>query len=86
MWIFTRMGDGRDVCGALREFRRLNPWFAAIPDSEVREALVVGGGEQCRERLRSLAAALRLDLPIVDLSGLAGEATRQALEALAPGK
>ncbi len=85
MWIFTRVGDAVDATGALKEFRRLNPWFAAIPDSEVAEALVVGHSEHCRERLRTLASDLRIDLPIVDLSGLSGDATRNALEALAPG-
>ena len=86
MWIFTRVGDAVDATGALKEFRRLNPWFAAIPDSEVAKALVVGRGEHCRERLRTLASDLRIDLPIVDLSGLPGDATRRTLEALAPGK
>ncbi len=86
MWIFTRVGDAVEVTGALKEFRHLNPWFAAIPDSEVAEALVVGHGEHCRERLRTLASDLRIDLPIVDLSGLSGDATRHTLEALAPGK
>ena len=86
MWIFTRVGDAVAATDALKEFRRLNPWFAAIPDSEVAEALVVGRGEHCRERLRTLASDLGIDLPIVDLSGLPGDATRRTLEALAPGK
>ncbi|MDH3213371.1 MAG: LLM class flavin-dependent oxidoreductase [Myxococcales bacterium] len=86
MWIFTRVGEGAATSGTLKEFRRLNPWFAAIPDSEVKEALVVGRGEHCRERLHALAAELGLDLPVVDLSGLSSAATREALEALAPGK
>jgi alkanesulfonate monooxygenase SsuD/methylene tetrahydromethanopterin reductase-like flavin-dependent oxidoreductase (luciferase family) len=84
MWIFTRVGASASA--ALAEFRRLNPWFDGIPDAELAEALVAGAAGACRERLGSLAAELRLDLPVVDLSGLSTGATRRNLEALAPGK
>lgn len=84
MWIFTRVDQAADA--ALGEFRRLNPWFRSIPDAEVTKALVVGGPERCREQLRALVGELRIDHPVVDLSGLGSEASRRALEALAPGK
>ena len=84
MWIFTRVGE--EAGEALAEFRRLNPWFRSIPDAEVSKALVVGSVEHCRERIEGLACQLRIDLPVVDLSGLGTEASRRALEALAPDK
>ncbi len=84
MWIFTRVDEESDA--ALAEFRRLNPWFRAIPDAEVAKALVVGGAERCRERLGALVEELRIDRPVVDLSGLGAEASARTLEALAPGK
>jgi len=82
-WIFTRAG--RAAPGeALAEFRRLYPWFREIPDAEVEPALVRGSPESCRARLRELAADLRLELPVVDLSGASRDATRRTLEACAP--
>ncbi len=84
MWIFTRVDEESDA--ALAEFRRLNPWFRAIPDAEVAKSLVVGGPERCRERLGALVEELRIDRPVIDLSGLGAEASARTLEALAPGK
>jgi hypothetical protein len=43
-----------------------------------------GTASHCRARLAELAARLRLDWPVLDLSGLAAEATLRNLEALAP--
>jgi alkanesulfonate monooxygenase SsuD/methylene tetrahydromethanopterin reductase-like flavin-dependent oxidoreductase (luciferase family) len=83
MWIFTRIDPPGGVAGALAEYRRLNPWFARIPDREIRECLVVGPAEECTERLTGLCAALGLRWPIVDLSGLEAAASRATLEALA---
>jgi alkanesulfonate monooxygenase SsuD/methylene tetrahydromethanopterin reductase-like flavin-dependent oxidoreductase (luciferase family) len=83
MWIFTRIDPPGGVAGALAEYRRLNPWFARIPDREICECLVVGRAEECAERLAALCAALRLRWPIVDLSGLEASASRATLEALA---
>ena len=84
MWIFTRVDEAAGA--ALGEFRRLNPWFRSIPDAEVAKALVVGGPGRCREQLRALVGELHIDGPVIDLSGLGAEASRRALEALAPGK
>jgi alkanesulfonate monooxygenase SsuD/methylene tetrahydromethanopterin reductase-like flavin-dependent oxidoreductase (luciferase family) len=81
-WIFTRLGD--DQAAARREYRARNPWFGAIPDTEIARALVVGNAAHCRGRLAELAGELALDLPVVDLSGLAAEPARRLLEALAP--
>jgi hypothetical protein len=85
MWIFARPGEV-DGAAALREFRRLNPWFHRLSDRELAGALVVGSGDQCAAQLEGIARELRLDLPVLDLSGLGAEAARRALEALAPGK
>jgi len=86
LWIFTRVDPALDAAAALPEFRRWNPWFASLPDDELRAAVAVGSAEQCRRKLAELRDALRLDLPVVDLSGLAPGPARAALEALAPGR
>jgi alkanesulfonate monooxygenase SsuD/methylene tetrahydromethanopterin reductase-like flavin-dependent oxidoreductase (luciferase family) len=83
MWIFTRVDPPGGVAGALAEYRRLNPWFAGIPDREIRECLVVGTAQECALRLTELCEALALRWPIVDLSGLEAAPSRATLEALA---
>ena len=85
MWIYTRAGTaGPDDPGLRAEFRRLNPWFAHIPDAELAEGLVAGAPERCRSRLEEIRQRLGIDLPVIDLSGLPeGEAAAQ-LDTLAP--
>jgi alkanesulfonate monooxygenase SsuD/methylene tetrahydromethanopterin reductase-like flavin-dependent oxidoreductase (luciferase family) len=83
MLLFARPGAAAEA--ALAEFRRWNPWFRAIPDAELRPALVLGGPDACRRRLAELAQELCLGLPVVDASGLAAGPARSLLEALAPG-
>jgi len=85
MWIFTRVGDGSEPQAALSEYRRLNPWFADLPDAEIAPALVVGSAAHCRERLMALARDLDLDLPVIDLSGMDAAAARHTLEAIPAG-
>jgi hypothetical protein len=48
--------------------------------------MIVGSAADCRERLGALAAELKLDFPVIDLSGLDAQASRVALEAMAPEK
>jgi alkanesulfonate monooxygenase SsuD/methylene tetrahydromethanopterin reductase-like flavin-dependent oxidoreductase (luciferase family) len=84
MWLFTRLAEAHDAGASLKEYRRLNPWFRWIPDGELAEAMVLGTASRCRERLAELAAGLRLDWPVVDLSGLAAEPSLRVMEALAP--
>jgi alkanesulfonate monooxygenase SsuD/methylene tetrahydromethanopterin reductase-like flavin-dependent oxidoreductase (luciferase family) len=86
MWIFTRVDPDADPAAVLAEFRRLNPWFASIPDDEVAQAWIAGDAGSCRERLAQLSDALRLELPILDLSGLGAAASERALAALAPAE
>jgi len=67
--LFARVQTQSDRAGALAEFRRLNPWFADIPDAEVAPVLCAGNAAECRARLRELASELALELPILDLTG-----------------
>jgi len=87
MWIFTRAcatGPGEPAVRA--EFRRLNPWFRYVPESDLAEGLVGGSPARCRRRIEEIREELRIDLPIIDLSGLPeGQAAAQ-LDVLAPGQ
>ncbi len=87
MWIFTRAcPPGAASVRHRDEFRRLNPWFRSVCDSELAEALVVGTPGECRRHLGEIREELQISLPILDLSGLPeGEAAAQ-LDALAPGQ
>jgi alkanesulfonate monooxygenase SsuD/methylene tetrahydromethanopterin reductase-like flavin-dependent oxidoreductase (luciferase family) len=84
-WIFTRVQTRPDAAGALAEFRRLNPWFADLPDAEVAPALAVGDAARCRERIAEIGRELALDLPVLDLSGADAETARRCLDAIPPG-
>ena len=84
MLLFTRMD--LDRVAALVAFRRLNPWFRSIPDAELGPALILGEAPRCRARISELVTELRLDYPVLDLSGLEGGPTRRLLEALRPGE
>jgi alkanesulfonate monooxygenase SsuD/methylene tetrahydromethanopterin reductase-like flavin-dependent oxidoreductase (luciferase family) len=86
MWIFVRAGAADPDDAALRaQFRRLNPWFADVSDAELREGLVAGRPERCRDRLEEIRQELGIDLPVIDLGSSRGEAAAQ-MEALAPGQ
>lgn len=84
-WIFARVQDPPSPQSALAEFRRLNPWFDALPDAEVAPGLVLGSGGECAARLGEIARELRIDWPVLDLSGLDAETARRNLEAIPPG-
>ena len=84
MWIFTRAGrHGPDTATLRAEFRRLNPWFAAIPEAELAEGLVAGPAAACRARLEEIREELGVGLPVVDLSGLPEGQAADQMEALA---
>ena len=85
MLIYTRVLEPADPAAEVASYRKLNPWFDDFPDEAIQRALVVGTAPHCRLRLGEIARELRLELPIVDLSGLDAEASRATLEALAPG-
>jgi alkanesulfonate monooxygenase SsuD/methylene tetrahydromethanopterin reductase-like flavin-dependent oxidoreductase (luciferase family) len=86
MWLFARLTHS-DPAGdepPLAQFRRLNPWFRSFSDSDVEPALITGDASECWQQLTRVSRRLRLDLPVLDLSGLPAEASRRTLEALAP--
>jgi alkanesulfonate monooxygenase SsuD/methylene tetrahydromethanopterin reductase-like flavin-dependent oxidoreductase (luciferase family) len=85
MWIFTRM-QPLSAAQALAEFRRWNPWFDAIHDAELAPALVVGPPDECRERLLELQRTMRLEMPVLDLSGLESARVLEVLEAFPAGE
>jgi alkanesulfonate monooxygenase SsuD/methylene tetrahydromethanopterin reductase-like flavin-dependent oxidoreductase (luciferase family) len=86
MLVFARVQARPDRAAALREFRRLNPWFADIPDAEAAPALAVGDAASCRAQLASLTIPLGLELPILDLTGADAAAARVTLDAFPSGK
>jgi len=83
MWIYARIDPEGGSSGALAEYRRLNPWFDAIPDREIRPVLAIGPADECAARLRELAGSVGVGWPVVDLSGLDAAASRRHLDALA---
>ncbi len=82
--VFARPGCDPDDPALERAYRRFHPWFAAVSREELREAVLAGDPAACRGRLERLREALRLDLPVVDLTGLPREAALRALQELAP--
>jgi alkanesulfonate monooxygenase SsuD/methylene tetrahydromethanopterin reductase-like flavin-dependent oxidoreductase (luciferase family) len=85
LWIFTRLQVRRDPAAALAGFRRFNPWFASLPDAELSGALLAGSGGDCAAGLRALCGELRIDLPVLDLSGLDLLEARRTLEEIPAG-
>src|SRR5690606_5283964 len=83
MWIFARPGADPDDPAVRAAFRRWNPWFAAIPDAELREAVLAGPVPACRARLAEIRSRLGIDLPILDLSGLDRAAAERVMTDLA---
>ncbi|MDJ0789215.1 MAG: LLM class flavin-dependent oxidoreductase [Myxococcota bacterium] len=85
MWIFARPHGEPGSADSIADYRRFNPWFADVADEQIHDAMLTGPAASCRVRLAEIADRLRLDLPVVDLSGLDGDATRRALDALGTG-
>jgi alkanesulfonate monooxygenase SsuD/methylene tetrahydromethanopterin reductase-like flavin-dependent oxidoreductase (luciferase family) len=85
-WIFIRPGEDPQDPSVHAEFERLNPWFGTLTPAERGEAIIAGSPGECRDRIRSFARKMGLDLPVVDLSGLDAPRAASALEALAPEK
>ena len=83
MWIFARPGADPDDPALRAAFRRWNPWFAAIPAAELREAVLAGPASHCRARLAEIRARLGIDLPILDLAGLDRAAAERVMTELA---
>ncbi len=83
IWIFARPGRAIDDAALAIEFRRWHPWFRALPDAELGEAILAGPAARCRDRIASIRGDLGIDLPVLDLAGLSQPEAEAALEALA---
>jgi hypothetical protein len=83
MWLFTRVGAKATDSAIQKEYRRLNPWFSDIADSELPNAIIAGSPEECVDQIRIITSRFHLDLPIVDFSGLTAEDLGQQLKSLA---
>jgi alkanesulfonate monooxygenase SsuD/methylene tetrahydromethanopterin reductase-like flavin-dependent oxidoreductase (luciferase family) len=83
-WLFVRAGRDPADPALAAEFQRLNPWFADLSPRETAASVIAGPPEACRARVARLTAVLGLDLPVLDLSGLAIDAVRQQLDTFSP--
>jgi len=82
MWLWTRVGS--EGPAALRAaYRRWNPWFDAVPDEELAEAIVAGPAGVCRQRVAEIRGQLGIDLPVLDLTGLDRAGAERVMESLA---
>ena len=82
MWLWTRVGS--DHPSALRvAYRRWNPWFGGVQDEELAEAIVSGPAGVCRQRIAEIRGQLGIDLPVLDLTGLARAGAECVMESLA---
>lgn len=81
--VMTRPHRGTAPDELRHAFRRWYPWFSALPDEEIPEAVIAGSADACCEQLERLRAA-GIDRPLLDLTGLDRDAAHQAIDALAP--
>jgi hypothetical protein len=79
MWILARPGEDPDAPATRAAFRRWNPWFSAVPDAELRDAMLAGPVAECRARLAWIRSRLAIDLPLLDLSGLDRDAAERVM-------
>ena len=84
MLLFTRLAPDPDPAPFVGEFRRLNPWFRFLSDTEATEGLVVGSPDECLRRIAGLSRALSIARPTLDLSGVPAGEARRLLAALSP--
>ena len=82
--IFARPALAPSAPALLTAFRRFHPWFADVADAEVPRAVLCGGPEAARAQLARMRREFALDLPVVDLTGLAGPEAEAALVSFAP--
>ena len=82
--IFARPRLAPGSAALTEAFRRFHPWFEAVPDREIPRAVLCGGDAAARAQLARMRAELRLDLPVVDLTGLPAPEAAEALELFAP--
>jgi len=82
--IFARPALAAGDPALLGAFRRFHPWFADVADADVPRAVLCGGPAAARAQLDRMRGDFRLDLPVVDVTGLPAAAAAAALETLAP--
>jgi alkanesulfonate monooxygenase SsuD/methylene tetrahydromethanopterin reductase-like flavin-dependent oxidoreductase (luciferase family) len=82
--IFARPRLGAGSAALTEAFRRFHPWFADVTDREIPRAVLCGGDAAARAQLARMRGDLRLDLPVVDLTGLPAPEAAEALEVFAP--
>ena len=83
LWLFARPGQSPEDPALAAEFRRWQPWFRELPEAELGEAILAGPVAGCRARIAALRRDLGIDLPVLDLAGLAQLDAELALEAMA---
>jgi hypothetical protein len=83
MWVFARPGRSTEDPALAAEFRRWQPWFRDLPDADLGEAILAGPVAACRARIATLRGDLGIDLPVLDLAGLAQIDAEAAVEAMA---
>jgi hypothetical protein len=86
LWVFARPGRDPADPSLRAEYLPGSPWYADLPEGELDEAILAGSPEGCRSRIEAIRSGLGIDLPVLDCSGLAFDAARQVLDALAPEK
>ncbi len=83
MWLFTRVGAKATDSAVQKEFRKLNPWFSDVTESDLPNAIIAGSPDECLERITTLTSQFHLDLPIIDFSGLTAEDLTYQIKSLA---
>ncbi len=81
LWVMTRPHGEPGSSDLLADFRRFQPWFAQLAESEAQASIAAGPPEACRARFDALRA-LGIDRPLADLTGLDLDATHHAIDAL----
>jgi alkanesulfonate monooxygenase SsuD/methylene tetrahydromethanopterin reductase-like flavin-dependent oxidoreductase (luciferase family) len=82
--IFARPAHAAGDRAVLAAFRRFHPWFEDLSDAEATLATLCGGPAEARAQLARMRDEFRLDLPVVDFTGLPASEAAEALEMLAP--
>ena len=83
VWILARPGRAAGDAAVRAQFRRWQPWFSDLADAEVDAAVLAGPVEACRARIAAIRSDLGIDLPVLDLAGLAQAQAEVAMEMLA---
>jgi alkanesulfonate monooxygenase SsuD/methylene tetrahydromethanopterin reductase-like flavin-dependent oxidoreductase (luciferase family) len=83
VWILARPGRPAGDAAVRAEFRRWQPWFRGLTDAQADAAVLAGPVAACRARIAAIRSDLGIDLPVLDLAGLAQSEAEDAMEKLA---